>query len=48
MNVKLIALVATAILTLRAGFHSKKARNNIMELLSKKSWIINLLLINLN
>ena len=45
MNVKLIALVATAILTLRAGFHSKKARNNIMELLSKKSWLVNLLLI---
>ena len=45
MEVKLIVLVATAILTLRAGFQSKKARNNIMELLSEKSWIINVLLI---
>ena len=45
MNIKLIALVATAILTLRAGFQSKKARNNMMELLSKKRWLVNLLLI---
>ena len=45
METKLIALVTVAILTLRAGFQSKKARNNIIELLSEKRWIINVLLI---
>ena len=45
METKLIALITVAILTLRAGFQSHKARDNLMELLSKKKWVINLLLI---
>ena len=45
MGTKLIALITVAILTLRAGFQSPKARENLMELLSKKKWVINLLLI---
>jgi len=45
MGTKLIALITVAILTLRAGFQSQKARDNLLELLSKKKWIVNLLLI---
>ena len=41
----MIAVVAVAVLTLRAGFNSKKARNNAIELLSSKKWIMNALIV---
>ena len=36
-----IALIATVLLTLRAGFKSKKARNKLFELIENKRWLIN-------
>ena len=36
-----IALIATVLLTLRAGFKSKKARNKLFELIDNKRWLIN-------
>ena len=36
-----IALITTVLLTLRAGFKSKKARNKLFELIDNKRWLIN-------
>jgi len=36
-----IALIITVLLTLRAGFKSKKARNKLLELIENKRWLIN-------
>jgi len=36
-----IALITTVLLTLRAGFKSKKARNKLFELIENKRWLIN-------
>ena len=36
-----IALIITVLLTLRAGFKSKKARNKLFELIENKRWLIN-------
>ena len=42
MNTKMIAVLAVAVLTLRAGFTVPKARSKGMELLSSKRWMMNL------
>ena len=45
MNTKMIAVLAVAVLTLRAGFTVPKARNKGIELLSSKRWMMNFLII---
>ena len=45
MEVRNIVLITTAILTLRAGFKSKKARSKLLELISNRRWLINFLII---
>jgi len=45
MEVRNIVLIATALLTLRAGFKSKKARSKLEELVTNKRWLINFIII---
>ena len=45
MEIKIIAILAVTIITLYAGFKSKKAQGAFRELISKKRWLINVLMI---
>ena len=45
MEVRNIVLIATALLTLRAGFKSKKARSKLEELITNKRWLVNFVII---
>ena len=45
MNAKMIAVLAVAVLTLRAGFTVPKARAKGIEMLKDKRWLINFLVI---
>ena len=45
METKIIAVIAVALLTLRAGFLHEKSRHAFLELTSSKRWLMNLAII---
>jgi len=45
MDTKMIPILIVALLTLRAGFLSKKSRNKFIELLGNGRWKVNILIV---
>ena len=45
MDSKNIALIAVTLLTVRAAFKSRNAKNKLYELITNKSWVINFIIL---